>query len=397
MDILLILGIVLLSGFGGGTLLKKIKVPQVVGYILLGVVIGVSGFHILKTSTIDSLSPLNSLALGLIGFMIGSELRLNALRKLGRYILAILLAEALGAYLLVSVTTYLLTGKSYLAILLGALSSATAPAATVDVIWEYRAKGVLTTSILAIVGLDDALALIVYGFSAAIAKVVLFHSNLSVVRIIGMPCLEIAEAVGTGVALAIVLGYLLRKFRADNQRLIITLGVVLVSTGIAKTLHFSPILSCMFIGLVLANLCPNVATSAYHVLERFVPPIYVMFFVLVGSRLDVRLLASVGLLGLVYVTARSAGKIFGARFGATVSRAPSVLRKYLGLALFSQAGVAIGLAMSVYEEFSHLGPEGQNLGLLIINVITATTFIVQIIGPPFVKYALARAGEIEST
>jgi Kef-type K+ transport system membrane component KefB len=394
MDILLILGVLLFSGFGGGTIFRKLKIPQVVAYIVIGTVVGVSGLRVLDHTTIDSLSPLNSFALGLIGFMIGSELKLSIFRKLGRYIVAILLSEALAAYALVAVATYIISRQIHLALLLGALASATAPAATVDVLWEYKSKGILTSTLLAIVGLDDALALVLYGFSSAIAKVSLLHTDLSVGTILGNPGMEIGQALLMGAAFAMLLGLLIRFFRADNQILILSLATVLVCAGAAKTYHFSPILTCMFLGVTLTNTFAITSSRAYRILERFVPPIYVLFFILVGARLDIRLLPAMGLLGFAYIGARTAGKILGTRLGARISRAPEVLRKYLGLALFSQAGVAIGLAISVYEEFAHLGDAGRQVGILVVSLITATTFVVQLIGPPFVKYAITKAGEI---
>ena len=394
MDIFLILGILLFAGFGGGTIFRKARIPQVVAYVLIGTIVGISGFHIVNEKTMDSLSPLNTAALGFIGFMIGSELKVSTFRKLGKYIAAILVSEALGAYVLVALVTYAVTRELYLALLLGALASATAPAATVDVLWEYKAKGVLTTTLLAIVGMDDALALMLYGFSAAVAKAVLLHTGISIDTVIVTPAIEIGLAIGVGVGLAILLSLLLRVFKADNQVLILTLATILVAAGIARTYHFSQILTCMFTGMTVANVSPRSSRHAYRILENFTPPIYVLFFVLVGSRLDLRLLPAMGVLGLLYVAARTTGKILGSRLGATVSGAPIVLRKYLGLALFSQAGVAIGLAISIYEELSHIGPQGTQVGLEIISLITATTFIVQIIGPPFVKLAITKAGEI---
>ncbi len=394
MDIFLILGILLFAGFGGGSLFRKLRIPQVVAYVLVGTIVGISGFHVITEKTLDSLSPINTAALGFIGFMIGSELRFSTLRKLGKYITSILLCEALGAYILVALVSYVLTREVFLALLLGALASATAPAATVDVLWEYKAKGVLTTTLLAIVGLDDAVALILYGFSLAVAKASLLHTKLSFDIILKKPAIEIGLAIAIGVILAILLSLLLRFFRADNQVLILTIAAIFVAAGIARTHHFSPILTCMFVGLTLGNISPRVTGHAYRILENFTPPVYVLFFILVGSRLDVKLLPSMGVLGLLYVAARTVGKISGASLGATISGAPAVLRKYLGLTLFSQAGVAIGIAFSIYEEFSRLGAQGQQLGLEIISLITATTFILQIIGPPFVKLAITKAGEV---
>jgi Kef-type K+ transport system membrane component KefB len=380
-------------GFGGGRLFRTMKIPQVVGYIVGGVMLGKSFLGLIDTGTIDKLAPLSNFALGLIGFMIGGELRFGIIKKLGKTIFAILLFESLGAFFLVSAGVYLVTHKPGLALVFGALSSATAPAATVDVLWEYKSKGILTSTLLAIVGLDDVVALIIYGFTVSFAKLILNGVPLSYVNMISKPLLEIGASTGIGLLIGLVLTYTLRKMRGEENRFILSVISILLCSGLADTFHLSHILASMALGITLTNLAPISGKHSFEILGRFVPPVYILFFVMIGARLNIWLLPKLGLIGCIYVLARSTGKIGGAFLGSRISNASESVRKYLGLCLFSQAGVTIGLAMAVYNEFSHYGTAGKELGVLIINVVTATTFIVQIIGPPSVKYAIHKAGE----
>lgn len=392
MDILLILGIAISGGFLGAKLFRAIRIPQVVGYIIIGVILGVSGAKILTLDLIDNLSPINNFALAIIGFMIGKELNIPTFKKLGRSIITILIFEAFGAFILVTLFVTLLTHHLYEGLLFGALSSATAPAATVDVLWEYKAKGPLTSTLLAIVGLDDALALIIYGFASAFALALITHQSPSFVNMLGFPLLKILLSFLIGGFAGSILSFISKRLREKSQLLPISLGIILLVAGFCHQHHLSLILSSMAIGIFLINLAPQASKNIFGVIEGFAPPVYILFFVLVGSRLQIGLLPKMGILGLFYLIGRSAGKIFGATLGAKISHAYKSVQKYLGITLFSQAGVAIGLAIAVYQEFSHLAG-GKALGVTIINVITATTFVVQIIGPPLVKLAIVKAKE----
>jgi len=394
-ELLLLLGVTALLGWVGGKLFQALKVPRVVGYILVGLLLGDSFAHALPLDWVDRLSPLTDTALALIGLLVGSELKRSVFRRFGRQMITILLFEGLAAFLLVALLVIAYTGEPALGIVLGALASATAPAATVDVLWEYKSRGPLTTTILGIVALDDGLALVLYGFAIAFARVLLEGGGLSLGEGLIKPLGEIFGSLALGVLVGVgLLAPLRRLYQNREDVLVLLLGAVLLVGGLARAWGLSLILSEMALGVTLVNGAPNSSRRAFEVIRGITPPIYILFFVLVGARLQVGLLPQMGLLGLLYVAGRTAGKMAGAWLGGTVSGAPEPVRKYLGFALFSQAGVAVGLALDVAQRFAQAGPAAQEMGSFVINVIGATTFLVQIIGPPFVKFAIARAGEI---
>ncbi|MDP8239713.1 MAG: cation:proton antiporter [Candidatus Hatepunaea meridiana] len=393
MDLLLLIGLTLLLGQVGARLLRLIKIPQVVGYILMGVLLGKSVLDWIQPET---LTAVTSIALGLIGYTIGTQLQLSQLKKMGKSILIISFLEAFSAFLLVAVAIWLLTGKVYVGLIFGALACATAPAATVDVLEEYRCRGPFTTMVYAVVGIDDGIALIIYGIASSFAKM-LYQPEVDVGLLVSL--LEPVRELGGSIVLGIILGYifsrLLQYFKLPGERLSVTLAIVFAGCGLAQQFHLSLIMTNMVIGLMVGNLVPRDTRRLNEIITGFTPPVYILFFALVGSRLDVKLLPIMGLLGIVYIVARAIGKFGGSYLGARISNAPDTVRKYLGLALFSQAGVAIGLAIAASSDFAAHGPEGAAFGNLIINTITATTFVVQLIGPSFTKMAVFKAGEAQ--
>lgn len=394
--ILLLLGIAIFFGLTGGRLFKKIKIPQVVGYIVIGVILGRSLLKFYDATTLEQLRPFTNFALGIIGFMIGGEIRLDIFKKYGKKFITILFCEASLAFFLVAAATTFITGKLYLGILLGALASATAPAATVDVIWEYKARGILTSTIFAIVAMDDAFALILYGFSKVYAKSIMLGQDFSIYHTLAAPLAELGLSLGLGFGIGLVMTLIFKRVhevREKDHILAFSIGAILINVGIASIFKLDLILASMAMGVTLVNILPKRSTAVFESTSRITPPIYVIFFVLVGARLDIGLMAKVGLVGLAYLIFRFIGKYLGSYVGALISRADVKVKKYLGLALSSQAGVAIGLAIAVYQSFSQLGPEGEIVGSYVLSVITATTFVVQIIGPPLVKLSLQKAGE----
>ena len=395
--ILLLLGIAIFFGLTGGRLFKKIKVPQVVGYIIIGVILGRSVLKFYDAGTLEQLRPFTNFALGIIGFMIGGEIRLDTFKKYGKKFLTILFCEASLAFFLVAIATTLITGKIYLGILLGALASATAPAATVDVIWEYKARGILATTIFAIVAMDDAFALILYGFSKVYAKSLMLGQDFSIYHTIAAPIGELGLSLGIGVGIGVIMMLIFRRVhevREKDHLLAFSIGAILINVGIASIFKLDMILSSMAMGMTIVNIMPKRGNAVFEATSRITSPIYVIFFVLVGARLDLSLMAKVGLVGISYLVFRFIGKYLGSYLGAIISHADNNVKKYLGLALSSQAGVAIGLAIAIYQSFSRLGPEGEMVGSYVLNVITATTFVVQLIGPPLVKLSLHKADEI---
>jgi Kef-type K+ transport system membrane component KefB len=394
MHILFTLGLIMALGLAGGRLFERFGIPHVVGYIVVGVMLGDSVLHFLSVKTLDDLSPLTSIALAFIGFMIGGELKYSLFQKYGKQFFSILLCEGLLAMLLVSTLTIQLTKNIPLGILLGALSSATAPAATVDVLWEYHSKGPLTSTILAIVALDDGLALFLYGFAFAFANALVAGGGLSVKIMLLQPLIEVFGSLMLGILIALIIDHVLRWIKTRDDQLVINVAAILLASGIAKHFDLSLILTNMAVGLTLTNLHPDRNESNFEVVKEFAPPTYIIFFLFVGARLQLGLMPSMGILGILYVLGRTIGKWVGSFLGASISGAPPTVKKYLGFALFSQAGVAIGLALDIYQHFGQFGSAGEHLGHTVINVIAASTLLVQIIGPVSVKFAISKAGEI---
>jgi len=389
-NIMLTVALAVLLGTVGARIFKRLKVPQVVAYIIIGVLLGATGLNVIDANTVEGLAPLSLLALGIIGFMIGGELKLEVFRRHGKRAMVILLAEGLGAFVLVTALVGLVTHNWALALLLGAISSATAPAATVDVLWEYRTLGVLTTMVVAIVALDDGLALLLYGFASAIARTMLDHSRFSVMTLV-RPLYEIAGALALGGAVALAFRWISVRTREKELILAFALGSILLLVGTSQAIAVDMILAAMAFGALYANLAGKEGDEVFGIVQRFAPPIFVLFFVLVGARLKIGAMTGVMLLtALVYVVGRSGGKFAGVWLGSRWTKAPEAIRRYLGLCLFSQAGVAIGLAVLSSQVFSAY-PE---VAATIVAVVTATTFMVQLIGPSSVKYAVTKAGEV---
>jgi NhaP-type Na+/H+ or K+/H+ antiporter len=393
MNDLLELAILLILGLYGAKGARALRTPQVVGYVVAGVILGPSLIGLLSLEKTARYDLITSVTLGIIGFIIGSELAVRNLRGLGRAIAWIVPLEAGFAVLLVGLGTYILTRNAPLSILLGALASATAPAGTVDVLQEYRAKGPVTTTLYAVVGLDDAFALISYGFCLPLAKLFISNEPMSLYNVLIAPLREIVLSIGLGVLMGIAVVIPARRLRHRNEMLAFTLGSIFLISGLAIKFHLSLILATMSMAVTTVNLRYTICRRMAEVLNDFAPPIYILFFVLVGGRLDISLLPKMGLVGLAYIVLREAGKYLGTYLGATIGKAHRNVRRYAGLGLFSQAGVAIGLALSIYHVLIQTGSQNAELGRYIIMLITATTFVVQIIGAPFVKLAIVKAGE----
>ena len=399
LPILLILGFALFAGGLGARLFQRLRIPQVVGYIVIGLLLGRSGLQIISEDAISQMRLFNFFALGIIGFMIGGELRLDVFRRHGRQLIVILLSEGLGAFVAVSLATFavawLFTGHMAtsvaLGLVLGAIASATAPAATVDVLWEYKTRGPVTTAVFAIVALDDGLALVLFGISGSSASLLTESGGDNLAVSLGHTAWELLGAVLLGCLGGVILNSVLRLARDRDKALTFILGALVLVLGAALAGELDVILAAMALGMTVANLAPYRTREAFSIVERFAPPIYVLFFVIVGARMAVGTMQSwMWALALAYVLGRTAGKMLGATLGARWSGASANVQKYLGLCLFSQAGVAIGLAILASETFAN----NELLGTAVPMIVTATTFLVQLVGPPCVKLAVSRAGEV---
>ena len=398
-NILCLIGFALFFGTIGGRLFQKLRIPQVVGYIIIGIIIGESGLKFISQETVSNMDPFNFFALGLIGFSIGGELKASILKKYGKQFTWILFLEALVAFFVVGVimfcVVFLLTKNTFyataLALLFGSISSATAAAGTTDVLWEYKAKGPMTSILLGIVALDDVVALFLFAISASVISSIQGGGNAtSLLMNIATPVLEIGGAVVIGVIAGYILSYLVRHYQDAERVLSFSIGAILAALGISGILKFDTIMTCMVMGFVLTNTAGKAGDAMFSLINKFTPPIYVVFFVLVGAKLNISQFGKepvILLLLFLYLGGRTLGKMIGSTLGAIFGKASAKIRRYLPFGLFSQSGVAIGLSILAMQRFP--GEIGNN----ILTVVTASTFIVQIVGPFFLKYAIENAGE----
>jgi len=359
--------------------------------------LGQSGLGIIDLEMIKSLQPFNYFALGLIGFLIGGELKKNVFKKYGKQFITILLFEGLFSFFLVTILvgvvgSFLLKDPALawaLAVMLGAISSATAPAATTDVLWEYKAKGPLTTTVFGIVALDDALAITLFAIASNLATHILGIAHKSVLWALFHPMYEIGGAILVGGMSGIVLIAILKHYDQKERVLVFLIGMVLFVLGLSIAIKVSMILSAMVLGAVVVNGVPHMSRKVFDLVEDFAPPIFILFFVLIGAKVNLQSLNTLFILLIcLYLFGRTAGKMLGSYFGASLSKAHHSVRKYLPLCLFSQAGVAVGLSIIASDIFP------ENFGNMIVTVIITSTFVVQLIGPLCVKFAITQSGEI---
>ncbi|MBP3771692.1 MAG: cation:proton antiporter [Treponema sp.] len=397
-ELMLLVGIMMFFGSFGGRIFQKLRIPQVVGYIVIGIIIGVSGFVLLGKDTVAALNPISTASLSLIGFLVGAELKIDVIKKYGKQFVGILIGESITPFFVVGVltgsVTYLFTKSMAhslsFGLILGAICSATAPAATTDVLKEYRTKGPLTTTILGIVAMDDAVALILYAIAATISSPLLGGHSVSFLAQLGAIAYDIFGSVILGLAFGFFLNLILKNIMNNDGRVLgFSLGTIFLCTGLCNSLGLDNILASMFIGFFMTNFAHPKTNAMFKLVEKFTPPIYVLFFVTVGAKLNIWIMTPfIAVIALLYVSGRTIGKTIGSRLGARLTGAPESVRKYLPYCLLSQAGVAIGLSIAAGNDFS------DSIGPQIMLIITATTFIVQILGPICVKYGVSKAGEV---
>ncbi|MHC4157714.1 MAG: cation:proton antiporter domain-containing protein [Planctomycetota bacterium] len=397
LNLVLLFGLIVFFGTFGSRLFQKLHIPQVVGGVVVGIILGGDVLKVIPHETVDSLKPFTMLALGFIGFMIGTELRGEVFKKYGKQFFIILFAQGIGAFLLVAVGASLLalfvTRNPYISIsvglVLGAIASATAPAATVNVLWEYKTRGPLTATVLAIVALDDALALILYRGAATGAKALVGTGDNSVFNTALLLLGEIIGAILLGFLAGVLLYFILKFVRDDDKILAFSISCLLLVVGISMMFGIGPILPAMTLGITIVNLARRQSKGIVGHVEKFSPPIYTSFFVLAGAHMEFdRMAPWIVAMIAVYILCRAAGKVVGSWFGARYSGAPAAVRKYLGICLLPQAGVAIGLAILAGHQFN------TELGKIIIMVVMTATFLMEILGPMLVKVGVKKAGEV---
>ena len=411
MEALLAIGIAMFAGLFLSRVTSKFNLPDVTSYLVAGLLVGplclgamgVPGLGLNSFEAVEELGLLNDVALGFIAFSIGSEFRVSSLRKIGRQATIVAIFQALMATLFVDVgllCLHLLLGDKLpvsACIVLGAIATATAPAATLMVVNQYKARGALTDMLLPVVALDDAVGLIVFAVSNGVAKA-LVSGSISVVSVLVNPVLEIVLSLGMGALLGWIFSEVEIFFNSNSKRLSLAVAFVVLCTAISK-LHFefdnglrigfSSLLVTMMCATIFCNLCDFSEQIMYQV-ERWTAPIYVLFFVLSGAELDLTVFADLAVVGIgvVYILTRSAGKIVGANVSAKMTRCPESVCKYLGITLLPQAGVALGMSVMAAAEF---GTEGG----MIRNIVLFSVLIYELVGPTLTKIALTKAGDIK--
>lgn len=363
--------------------------------MVLGVVLGPSVTDLFPRTALDRLDVVADLALAVVALTIGGELLWENLRRIAGSVVPIVLLESTGAMVFVTLGVVLLSGNWPLALILGSISAATAPAATVMIIQEQRAAGVLTSTLLAVVGIDDAIALILFAVASAVAKAMFANSEtLPLDSVFLHAGISIGGALALGAVIGAIAALVIRRTPSREGVFSIAVGGLILNAGLANHLHLSALLVNMTFGAVIANITPLSSRRLFDQLSSFSAPLFAAFFVIAGAHLRLDLLPSLGLLGAIYLVARLSGKVSGAYLGAVLGRAPSQVRNNIGFGLLSQVGVAIGLSLVVAKEFGDQGPMGNDLAITVINVLLGTTIITEIVGPILTRFGLRRADEV---
>ena len=385
MNILLVIAIAMTAGLVVSRAARAVKLPNVTAFLLAGLVIGPCVTGIVNREQLASMSVISEAALGFIAYAIGGEFKLSYLKKIGKAPLTITAFQGLMTAACVDVGLIAFGVDVPLALLLGAIALATAPAATLMVVRQYKAHGPVTQMLLPVVAMDDALGLMVYSISSSVAQAML-GGQITVQSLVLTPVIEIVGSLVLGAALGYVLSLGARFFASRGNKLALSIAMVLAGVGLCDVLNLSSLLVCMMIGAVMVNLSQQ-REVLIEQCDRFTPPLFLLFFVLSGAELDLTVLPQVGLIGVGYLVLRSIGKWGGTMLGAVCVHADENIRKYLGLTLLPQAGVAIGMAALVAAHFPTLGQQ-------VNTIVLAGVLVFELIGPVITKLALTRAGEI---
>ncbi|MCI7795598.1 MAG: cation:proton antiporter [Lachnospiraceae bacterium] len=408
MNTLLTVSVALLAGLLMTRVFKPFKLPSVTAYLIAGVLIGpyclgalhMEGLGFSTSEEVGSLALVSEVALGFIAFSIGNEFRLDDLKHTGKQAVVIGILQALTATVLVDLALFsvhiVMPDKLSLpqVLTLGAIAAATAPAATLMVVRQYKAKGPLTSLLLPIVALDDAVGLVVFAVSFGVAKT-LVNGTIDFVSIFVNPILEIVGSLVLGALMGWVLTQLEKLFNSNTNRLNLTIAIVFLTASLASLkfqagpvqIGFSSLLTCMMAGTVFCNICP-LSGDLMAAADKWTSPLFALFFVISGAELELGVFSdgAIVLIGSVYILARCLGKYFGAYFSSKAVNCESKISRYLGITLFPQAGVALGMCTTAME----LGEAGR----LIRNITLFSVLIYELVGPLLTKQALTAAGDI---
>ncbi len=388
MEVLIKLGMIVMVGFVGGKLAKLVKLPSVSGYLLAGLLLGPSFFKVVSSTDVDDFSILSEVALSIIAFSIGSEFIMKDMLKVGKRIFWITLLEVIGAIGVVFFVMFVLFKQPFaFSIVIASMSAATAPAATLLVIRQYRASGPLTKTILPVVALDDVFGIMAFGIAMALAKLTISQEAVKWSDMIIKPLVEIGGSFLLGFVLGVILSWVSKKAENRDEHQILSIAAIGIATGMSKWLGFSPLLTNIVLGTVVVNVVRN-SNRIFSSVNDLASPFFVIFFTVAGASLDLSILTTVGFVGIAYIFARAGGKFLGSYVGAKVTKSERVVQKYLGFAMLPQGGISIGLSVLVRQQL----PE---YALAITTIIMFSVLIYETTGPVFAKIAIKKAGEID--
>ncbi len=385
---IIIMGLILLLGFAGGKIIQVIKLPAVTGYVLIGILMSASALNLVKGHMLENLQFIESLGLSLVALIIGGDLGIKKMKQLGKMIVVMTIIQVLATFFSVSLATSLLLGLPWsVAIILGAISSATAPAATVAIIHEYKAKGPLTDTLIAIVALDDAVCVMLFSLVIATTNLISNSGSFSLKQLL-FPVWDIGGSFIFGLIIGIMTIKLMKWIRDKHELVIVVVGFAFLFGELAEQFHMSALLMNMMYGFILVNFSKN-----HKVLFGLIDielPIFICFFTLAGSSLNLNILFRNWMPTFLFIVSRAFGKVFGVYFGGLICKAPETIKKYLGFGMLPQAGVSIALVLAVQSEF-------PNLANLITAIVLAGVAVNEIIGPLGTKLALKKSGEMHKS
>ena len=402
-NVLEALGIFFLCGYFGGRLANWLKFPRVTGYIVAGILLSPSISGIIPAVLIrEKLSIITDIALAIIAYSIGGSLKLSRLKQLGKSILWINITESLGAFVITFImmgtlgaliVKFILFHASWLqvclplALIIGAVSAATAPAAILAIVHEYRAQGPLTITLLGVVALDDGMAIILYAFASSIVGALNQVQGTSMIHKMALePLLVIFGSALLGVIFGFFLTVLAAWVKKKGSLLVLILGSILLCAGIAARMKLSPLLASMMLGFYVVNRAKQ-CDVLFQAVENIEETIFALFFTLAGAHFDLTVIKTAGIISLLIVVSRFAGKFMGVWLGGDFSHAPAVVKKYLGYALLPTAGVTIGLILMAEPLLE------PRVAEIMVNAVLGAVIINELLAPPLVKFALTRAGE----
>lgn len=409
MQILLTLSVAIFAGLMLSRVAKKLKLPAVTAYLVAGVLIGpyvlgalgIDGLGFTSHENVKSYNLLSDIALGFIAFAIGNEFRLAQLKKIGKQATVIGIFQAVITTLIVDAALiglhFIIPDKLPLpaAIVLGAVAAATAPAATLMVVRQYKAKGPVTDVLLPVVALDDAVGLVVFAISFGVANAMI-SGSVDLISVIIEPIVEVVMSLLLGFVMGAIFTFFERFFHSRSKRLAMSVAFVLATVGLSQLdfhifgIHvvFSSLLVCMMLGTVFCNMC-DFSENLMDRLDRWTAPLFILFFVISGAEFELSIFKdlTIVLIGVVYILFRCLGKYLGARISSQMVKSDPNIIKYLGITLFPQAGVALGMAIKAEK----LG----EMGIIIANITLFAVLIYELVGPALTKMSLLKAGEID--